>query len=61
MGWAPRTLNVTLPDKLRAIFPGASIACHLPLSRRRSDRAHTDRAFGACDGAHGTKAGVGVP
>ena len=52
MGWAPRTLNVTLPDKLSKLSGGRQYR-NLPLFRWRSNRAHPDGAFGAGDGAHG--------
>ena len=53
MGWAPRTLNVTLPDKLSELAGGVKLVTCRYLGGGQIERIQTG-AFGACDGAHGT-------
>ena len=47
MGWAPRTLNVTLPDKLSELAGGVKIVTCRYLGGGQIERIHTARAVRA--------------
>ena len=49
MGWAPRTLNVTLPDKLRTLAGGVAIVTCRYLGGGQIERIQTARAVRAME------------